>query len=359
MEKQTCAPSAPARSFLHAAIVILITGGAAFTATDVAAGNKGHSGRDQQGEEPRGHGSSDQNHWGQRYGGKGQVCSQTTQLAYNACGEDVSDNYLIAQAKCLNVTDMHEKRTCQRDAISARREEKTQCGEVRDARQEVCDALTMGGGPYDPPIDAIDWVDADAIVGNEYFPLKPGTQWVYNNTDDETITVTVTDETAEIEGIPVRVVTDVVVDGDGNTTEDTEDWYAQDSDSNVWYVGENTLATNPDNMLVSTEGAWETGVDGAKPGIIMPAVFNVGDVYRQEFLLGDAEDIAENLSMSETESTPAASCSGNCLKTHEYSPLEPDVSESKFYAPNVGVIVTLDDNDPAFREELVTFTPAP
>ena len=87
------------------------------------------------------------------------------------------------------------------------------------------------------------------------------------------------------------------------------------------------------------------------PGIIMPDVFNVGDVYRQEFLLGDAEDIAENLSTSETVSVPlsgpvVASCSGTCLKTHEYSPLEPDVSESKFYAENVGVILTLDDKQP-------------
>jgi hypothetical protein len=71
----------------------------------------------------------------------------------------------------------------------------------------------------------------------------------------------------------------------------------------------------------------------------------------------NAADQAENLSMTESETTPATSCSGNCLKTHEYSPLEPDVSESKFYAANVGVIVTLDDNDPGFREELVQFTP--
>jgi hypothetical protein len=78
-------------------------------------------------------------------------------------------------------------------------------------------------------------------------------------------------------------------------------------------------------------------------------------------LLGDAEDIAEILSTTETESTPqtgpaVASCSGDCVKTHDYSPLEPDASESKFYAPGVGVIVVLDDNDPTFREELVEFT---
>jgi hypothetical protein len=334
-------PFATARSMrnvLNSVVLALFACGATFTATTVAAHGKGHD---------RG-GHADQ----------GRTCAQTTRVAYKACGYDVQDNYLIAQAKCLNVTDATEKATCFADAKSVRQDDTSYCDDVRAARSEVCGGLTMGGGPYDPPIDPDNFVPADQIVGNEYFPLKPGTQWVYNNTDGETDTVTVTDQTAEIEGIPVRVVTDVV-QVSGKTTENTEDWYAQDLDGNVWYVGENTLATNPDNMLVSVEGQWETGVDGANPGIIMPAVFNIGDVYRQEFLLGDAEDIAENLSMTETESTPAASCSGNCLKTHEYSPLEPDVSESKFYAPNVGVIVTLDDNDSAFREELVTFTPAP
>jgi hypothetical protein len=292
-------------------------------------------------------------------GGKGEkVCTQTTKVALKACGRDVKDNYLIAQAKCLNITDANEMSSCLADAKSAREDETSECKDVRDARQQVCDTLTGGGGPYDPSIDPANFVPADQIVGNEYFPLTPGTQWVYTNTDGETDTVTVTDQTEEIEGIPVRVVTDVV-EVAGETTENTEDWYAQALNGDVWYVGENTLATNPDNMLTSVEGQWETGVDGAKPGIIMPAVFNVGDVYRQEWLLGDAEDVAENLSKTASESTPAASCSGNCLKTHEYSPLEPDQSESKFYAQNVGVIVTLDDNDPNFREELVQFTPAP
>jgi hypothetical protein len=143
------------------------------------------------------------------------------------------------------------------------------------------------------------------------------------------------------------------------TTENTQDWYGEDVYGNVWYMGESTMSTNPENMLISVDGAWETAVDGAKPGIVVPAVFTDGAVYRQEWLLGDAEDIAENLSDKATESAPKAgvSCDQTCRKTHEYSPLEPDASESKFYAQGVGVIVTLDDNDPTFREELVTFTP--
>jgi hypothetical protein len=324
------------RISLHLALGAVLAGGAVFTAAEAGAAAKSRGGRSK----------------GDR------TCSQTARIASKACGDDVKDNYLIAQAKCLNVTDPTENSACMADANSTSQDERMQCGEVRDARLEACSALTLGGGPYDPPIDPGNFLAADAIDGNDYFPLRPGTQWVYTNTADETITVTVTDQTAEIQGVPVRVVTDVAVDGNGKTTESTKDWYAEDASHNVWYFGENTMATDPDSMLTSFEGSWQAGVDGAKPGIVAPAVFTVGDVYRQEWLLGDAEDIAENLSTTETETTPAASCSGDCAETHEYSPLEPDQSESKFYAPGVGVIVTLDDNDPTFREQLVEFTPA-
>jgi hypothetical protein len=327
----------PAAVNLAGAVLLAVA--ASFAATDAVAGGKAQTNR---------------------------VCSQTAKVAFKACGNDVKDNYLIAQAKCLNLTDATEKSNCLADARSTRQDDKSQCKDVLDARLQVCSTLTMGGGPYDPSLDPANFVAADQIVGNQYFPLKPGTRWVYNNTAGETDTVTVTDQTVEIQGIPARVVTDVVQVG-GKTTENTRDFYAQDVNNNVWYVGEDTLATNPDNLLTSVEGQWETGVDGAKPGIIMPAVFNVGDVYRQEWLLGDAEDMAENLSNTDAtasvptlnNATPVWVCNGSCLKTHEYAAIEPDTSESKFYYPDVGVILTLDDNDPGFREELVQFTPAP
>lgn len=343
---------------LSVAIAIFIAAGTAFTATDATAGNKRHADQQQQSEARHGQGQWGNGHWGQGGWGKGQVCSKTAQVAYKACGYDVRDNYLTTQAQCLNLIDATEKATCYADAKETRQDETTYCGDVRDARLEVCGALTMGGGPYDPPIETISFLPADQIDGNEYFPLIPGTQNIYQNTAGETITVTVTYETTEILGIPVRVVSDVV-EVDGETLEDTLDWYAEDSDGNVWYMGETTMAANDENMLISVDGSWEAGVDYAEPGIIMPAgVPTVGDVYRQEMLLGDAEDIAEILSTTETESAPStgtavASCSGTCVKTHDYSPLEPDLSESKFFAPGVGVIVVLDNNDPEFREELI------
>ena len=239
------------------------------------------------------------------------------------------------------------------DARAERRDEKGQCVEVRDARNEVCDALTAGGGAYDPPIDSISWVPADLIDGNIYFPLIPGTVDTFKNTDGETIVVTVTGRTTEIMGVPVRVVADVAKVG-GKIIEETIDWYAEDTDGNVWYFGERTRAVVEDSKLFSVDGSWQAGVDGAKPGIIMPASPVKGNVYRQEWLLGDAEDVAGVLSVKASASAPAASCTNTCVKTHDVSPLEPDNSESKFYAPGVGVIVVRDDNNPAFKEELVT-----
>ena len=249
----------------------------------------------------------------------------------------MKDNYLIAQAKCLNLTDANEKATCLTDANSTRQDDTTNCRDVRAARFELCGALTMGGGPYDPPIDPNNFVPADQIVGNTYFPLKKGTKWVYNNTAGETDTVTVTSDTTTIQDVPVVAVTDVV-EVNGKVTENTIDWYAQDVAGNVWYFGENTLATNPDNLLISVEGAWETGVNGAKPGIVMPAVFTVGDVYPQEWLLGDAEDAAENLSMTETESVPqagpaVASCSGTALRPTSTARSSPIRARASFMHP--------------------------
>ena len=336
-EKKTFALAGSDRISLDLAIVVLLAAGVAIGATDAVAGGQVKTDK---------------------------VCAQTAKLAIKACGKDVQDNYLIAQAKCQNLTNADDKGTCLTDAKSVLKDEKSECSDVRDARLELCDALTIGGGPYDPVIDPNNFVPADQIVGNSYFPLIKGRTMIYNNTAGETITVTVTGDTTTIMGVPVVVVTDVVEVG-GKATEDTVDWFAQDTDGNVWYFGESTMATDVDNKLISVDGSWEAGVDGAKPGIIMPAgVPTVGDVYRQEWLLGDAEDAAEILSTTASESAPAsgpavASCSGDCVKTHDYSPIEPDASESKFYAPGVGEIVVLDDNDPAFREELVQIIDSP
>jgi len=101
------------------------------------------------------------------------------------------------------------------------------------------------------------------------------------------------------------------------------------------------------------DGSWTGGVESAKVGIIMPINPVVGDVYRQEFALGDAEDMGEILSLTASESVPGASCTGDCVQTRDFSPLEPGVEAHKYYAPNIGVILEVEDGD---RVELISMT---
>lgn len=205
---------------------------------------------------------------------------------------------------------------------------------------------------YQPEIDPADFV---AGIDNPYFLGKPGTKYIYEGeTEDglEHIEVEVLAETREVMGVTTTVVRDTVY-LDGEVIEDTWDWYAQDKEGNVWYFGEDTNEYE-DGEVVSTAGAWEAGVDGALPGIIMYAdpAAHVGEPYRQEFYEGEAEDMAEILSVTETESVAYGSFD-NLLLTKEWTPLEPDVVEHKYYAPGVGHILEVMVEGGSERLELI------
>ena len=161
--------------------------------------------------------------------------------------------------------------------------------------------------------------------------------------------VEVTRRTKKIAGVTCVVVHDVG-HVDGRLEEDTFDYYAQDRAGNVWYFGEDT-AQYANGVVVGVEGAWTTGVDGAKPGIVMPAVPRIGTTYRQEFLLGTAEDAAEARSLTDPVRVPYGSF-GKSLRTREFSPLEPDAVEAKYYVKGVGQVLTVDLTN-GEREELV------
>jgi hypothetical protein len=184
--------------------------------------------------------------------------------------------------------------------------------------------------------------------------MQPGTAWVYGERDLEgsrqRVVVTVTEQTKEISGIRARVVHDVVTE-DGAVLEDTYDWYAQDKDGNLWYLGESTKEYK-DGKVASTAGSWQAGVDGAEPGIILPAKPSVGMAYRQEYYQGEAEDSAEVLSLDEWTEVPAGAYE-HLLMTKELTALEPDVLEHKFYARGVGPVLALSVSAGTGREELV------
>jgi len=268
-------------------------------------------------------------------------CSKTTKAALHACQYEIKDDYWVAIGNCHNLTNADARKACASSARETRYENHQLCKEQADARNDIC--RVIGQAPYDPVINASNFVDpADigkGISPNPYFPLVEGTTWLYKN-DSETITVMVTKKFKEILGVNCVVVRDIVEE-EGEVIEDTEDWYAQDTAGNVWYFGE--ISKNfEDGELVDLEGSWKAGVDGAKAGYLMKAVPRVGEMYRQEFFLAEAEDMAEVVSVTGTESVPVASCHNDCLVTHDFSPLEPDVNEHKYYAPGIGMILEVD-----------------
>ena len=190
-------------------------------------------------------------------------------------------------------------------------------------------------GKYSPSIDPANFV---ATIDNPYWPLKPGTAFHYEGvrgtirqTDDEVVT----HKTKEILGVTSTVVRDTVSEH-GSPVERTFDWYAQDRQGNVWYMGEDSFELEHGHFVKASD-SWESGVNGAQPGIIMPANPQPGDAYRQEYYPpGEALDEARVLSLNGSVTVPYGGFTG-VLVTSERSPLEPQ-TEQKYYAPGVGEV---------------------
>ena len=200
------------------------------------------------------------------------------------------------------------------------------------------------GLPQADDLVELDPTEVGPDVTNAWFPLEPGTRWTYRevNEDGEAllVVVTATSETRMIaNGVEARIVRDTVT-LDGEIIEDTFDWYAQDADGTVWYLGEET-AEFEDGEISSRHGSFEAGVDDAQAGIVMPAEPAVGDVYRQEYAAGVAEDNGAVLALDATAEVPAGAYD-NLVQTADTNALEPDALENKFYARGVGPVLTID-----------------
>ena len=202
-----------------------------------------------------------------------------------------------------------------------------------------------------PNIDPSNFVDE---VDNKYFPLEPGTTFVYEGKDEEgfeRIEVTVTNGTKRVMGVDCVVLRDRVWI-DRKVVEDTFDWHAQDKEGNVWYFGENSREIE-NGEVVSTEGSWEAGVDGAEPGILIKADPKVGETYRQEYYPGEAMDMGKVLSLDESATVPYGSFD-HLLMTKDWNPLEPAAGVAhKYYAPGTGKIQEVYVEGPAEKVELI------
>jgi hypothetical protein len=221
------------------------------------------------------------------------------------------------------------------------------------------DATTTSAGlpQGSEPVD-LDPAEFTTEIDNRYWPMAVGSRWIYRETDSEgaeqKVVVTVTDRTKRIaNGIEARVVHDVVTE-DGEPVEVTDDWYAQDSDGNIWYLGEDTTEYE-NGKPVTRAGSFEAGVDGAQPGIIMPADPEPGMTYRQEYYEGEAEDVGSIVLDGEQAEVPAGHYE-DVLMTGDTNPLEPKVLEFKFYAPGVGPVLATSVSGGSDREELVRFS---
>ena len=195
------------------------------------------------------------------------------------------------------------------------------------------------GAKQPRPQSQIDPNNFVSQVDNPYFPLTPGTTLIYRGetegvpTRNETY---VTYDTKVILGVTTIVVHDQAFDK-GVLVEDTFDWYAQDVDGNVWYFGEDTKELDENGNVISTEGSWEAGVNGAEPGIVMLADPKKGDRYQQEFATDIAEDMAQVIGF-EASFCVRYGCFEDVLVTKEWTPLERGVVENKYYAKGVGFI---------------------
>ena len=274
-------------------------------------------------------------------------CRQTAQAVLTSCRAAAESDYWVVLGKCDNLSEPGARQNCRNQAQADLNDARQSCAQQNDVRLDACDRF--GPTPYDPVIDPSNFVTR---VDNPYFPLTPGTTFIYEGQTEQGFEhdeFAVTHHTRTILGVRCIEVHDSVTT-DGELTEDTLDWFAQDREGNVWYFGENTHELE-DGLITTIEGTFMAGVNGDKPGIIMKAHPDVGDFYRQEFSLNNAEDFAETRSLTQTVRVPAGTFH-NCLKSKETTPLEPDLLEYKYYAPGVGNVLTVDART-GDREELV------
>lgn len=282
------------------------------------------------------------------------ACAKTTQLLFKSCHYEARDDAQVLAAICLNLTDNQARDECLNAARLARMETVKQCAEVREAKDDVCTKL--GGGVYDPVIDPANFVTG---INNRYTPFPPGAFRLYEKKTPEgveRIRVEVLPETREIMGVTVTSLRDTVT-LNGVLIEDTIDWLAQDKEGNVWYFGE-IVQNFEDGLLTDLDGSFEAGKNGAKPGFWIKAAPQVGDFYRQEWALGDAEDVVEVVSLNATDTNVPFSQNGTgpVLKTMDTTPLSPGAVEYKYYVPGIGFALEVNP-ETGERLELIDYGP--
>jgi len=303
------------------------------------------------------------------------ACERTATTMFQACRYDTRDDYYETVANCQNLATWGERKKCYSEAYAERRDEMEFCGDVKEAREEACEVLNEERYDVDPLL-AYKFVDpdkvGDSIPPNPYVSVVAGHTYVLRAGEEgeEIVVVHVTEDTREILRRSCRVVVDIVVEEseeDGEfeyeVVEVTDDWFAQTVDGDVVYCGE--VARNfEDGVLRDLDGSFEAGIDFAKSGFLVHATPRWGEAHRQEFSLGEAEDIVQYVGFSmepetgNNENNPDFSCdtSIGCVQTYDFAPVEPESTEFKYYVKDVGFVLAEAMEDGEFtgeREELM------
>ncbi len=205
------------------------------------------------------------------------------------------------------------------------------------------------GSTYRPHIDPANFT---ARVDNPFFPLKVGTTMVYSGTKDGKKAldlVVASARTRVVDGVRTRIVEDRLF-LDGVLEERTNDYYTQDRCGNVWYFGEDTATLDRHGRVISTEGSFHAGIDGAQPGVFMQARPQISRHFRQEWYRGQAEDVFRVVDRSAPVTVPYGAFQ-HALRTAETTALEPRVLDAKYYVRGIGEVVEVAVKGP--REKLV------
>lgn len=287
----------------------------------------------------------------------GRYCSQTADAQLVSCQHEAVDDLFKARAICINLSDKDERKNCYAESVAVHKEDNQLCIQQLNGRRNLCTAL--GEARYDPdfaPADfGTDFTNAPHL--NSFRPVKIGYQWEYAG-GGEKIVIDVLNETKLIDDVNCVVVRDRV-EQDGELIEDTNDWFAQAKNGDVWYCGEEVKDFDSFDgdaprlpELVSIDGSFKAGRDGDKPGILFLGSPKRGAVYRQEFSASNAEDAVKVLSTTYSfgknpkldQFVPPAlaqlfCAKSDCVVTRDFTPIDPapKAIERKYYAKGVGL----------------------
>ena len=288
-----------------------------------------------------------------------QYCSNTAEIQFSGCKNEINDEAFKAKAICINITDNQQRKQCLVEASTALKDSSKPCGAQLKARKQLCNAI--GEARYDPDLNPANFEQDFTQLKhpNPYRPLGIDNHWKYVGSG-EIIDIDVLNKTKLIDGLTCLVVRDTVLK-DGELHEDTLDWFAQAKNGDVYYCGEEVKdyesfdGDNPrEPELIEIAGSFKQGRNGDKAGISFKGKSKVGEVYRQEYSVGNAEDVVQVLSTTYSfgknpkldKFVPPALAKSlcankDCIVTGEFTPINPtpDGFARKYYAPGIGVFL--------------------